>query len=61
MFNQFDMVVILDTQNRATDQKWINILDKIRVGECNQNDIEEIQKLVLTNPNCIQPDFQVKP
>ena len=61
IFKQFDTVVILDKQKRVTDAKWSNILSRLQVGQCDHNDIEEIQKLVLTNPNCIMPDFQVKP
>ena len=53
-------MVILDKQKWVTDQRWANILNKLWVGQCNHNDIEEIQKLVLTNPDCIKPDFQVK-
>jgi len=36
IFNQFDMVVILDKQKWATGKIWINILEHI--GQCNHND-----------------------
>ena len=61
IFKQFNMVVILDKQKQVTDERWINILDKLNVGQCDHNDIEEIKKLVLTNPDCDKPDFQSKP
>jgi len=48
IFLQFDKVVILDKQNRIRDDVWANILSRLRVGECDQNDLEEIRKLVLT-------------
>jgi hypothetical protein len=61
IFKQFNTVVILDKQNRVTDVKWANILSKLRVGQCDHNDLEEIQKLVLSNPDCIKPNFQETP
>lgn len=61
IFKQFDTVVILEDQKRATDKRWIEILNNLRVGQCNFNDLDEIHKLVLTDPNCIQPDFQAQP
>ena len=42
IFLQFDKVVILNQQNRIQDDTWINILNRLRVGECNQNDLDEI-------------------
>jgi len=61
IFLQFDQVVILDKQNRIKDKTWADILSRLRVGECNANDIEEIEKLVLTNPACDVPDFTCAP
>jgi len=61
IFLQFDKVVILDKQNRIRDDVWANILSRLRVGECDQNDLEEIRKLVLTNPECDVPDFSKAP
>lgn len=31
------------------------------MGECNENDIDEINKLELTNTKCDQPDFESAP
>lgn len=61
IFLQFNKVVILVQQNRIKDETWTNILSRLRVGECNENDLEEIQKLVLTNPDCDIPDFSKAP
>jgi hypothetical protein len=40
----------LDKQNRMKDQTWNNIMGWAWIGECNTNDLHEIEKLVLTNP-----------
>ena len=32
-------------------------MGRARIGECSSDDIEEIEKLVLTNPECDIPDF----
>ena len=61
IFLQFDQVVILNKQNRIKDKTWVDILSRLRVGECNAKDIEEIEKLVLTNPACDVPDFTSAP
>ena len=61
IFLQFDQVVILDKQNRIKDKIWADILSRLRVGECNVNNIEEIEKLVLTNSACDVPDFTSAP
>jgi len=61
IFLQFDKVIIVDKQNRIRDEVWANILSRLQVGECNQNDLNEIWKLVLTNPECDVPDFSKAP
>lgn len=61
VFKQFETVVILNEQIRMKDKGWSQMLDKLRVGECSHEDIEEIKKLVLSNPNCERPDFQQEP
>ena len=61
IFLQFDKVVILHQQNRIKDETWTNILSRLRVGECNESDLNEIRKLVLTNPDCDVPDFSKAP
>ena len=61
IFLQFDKVVILHQQNRIKDETWTNILSRLRIGECNDDDLNEIKKLVLTNPDCDVPDFSKPP
>ena len=61
IFLQFDKVVILHQQNRIKDETWTNILNRLRMGECNDSDLDEINKLVPTNPDCDIPDFLKSP
>lgn len=61
IFKQFDTVVILNKQIRVKDKVWIDILNRLRVGECNYDNIDEIEKLVLDHKDCIRPDFQQTP
>lgn len=61
IFKQFDTVIVLKRQNRIQDHLWANILDRLRMGECNETDIDEINKLVLTNHECARPDFDSLP
>jgi hypothetical protein len=61
IFLEYDKVVILREQMRVTDDVWTGILSRLRVGECTENDIKEVQKLVLTNPECEVPDFSKEP
>lgn len=61
IFLDYDRVVILREQMRMTDEVWTGILSRLRVGECTEMDIKEVQKLVLTNPACDVPDFSTAP
>ena len=61
IFLEYDHVVILREQMRITDEVWTGILSRLRVGECTEDDMKEVQNLVLTNPNCKAPDFATKP
>jgi ATP-dependent exoDNAse (exonuclease V) alpha subunit len=61
IFLDYDHVVILREQMRITDDVWTGILSRLRVGECTEHDIKEVQKLVLTNPACEIPDFSTSP
>ncbi|RDB21373.1 hypothetical protein Hypma_011904 [Hypsizygus marmoreus] len=58
IFLQFKKVVILKEQKRIQDATWARILTNLRDGDCDGSDIEEICKLVLTNPACEVPDFE---
>jgi PIF1-like helicase len=61
IFMEYNHVVILREQMRITDDIWTGILSRLRVGECTESDIEEVQILVLTNPACDIPDFSTTP
>ena len=61
IFQEYDHIVILHEQMRITDDVWTGILSRLRVGECTESDIKEVQKLVLTNPSCEIPDFTTAP
>jgi hypothetical protein len=61
IYHQFDTVVNLIKQERIRDPIWKDILQRSRVGECTENDIQQIQKLVITNPECDIPDFNTEP
>ena len=60
-FMEYDKVVILREQMRITDDVWTGILARLRLGECTEDDLEEVQKLVLTDPRCDIPDFSKEP
>ena len=61
IFQEYNNVVILREQMRVTDETWSGILSRLRVGECTKEDMDEVQKLVLTNPRCDIPDFPTAP
>jgi hypothetical protein len=61
VFLEYDKVVILREQMRVTDDVWTGILSRLRIGDCTEDDIREVKKLVLTNPECDVPDFTKEP
>ncbi|KAF5321196.1 hypothetical protein D9619_001956 [Psilocybe cf. subviscida] len=61
LFLQFETVVILKEQSRTKDQGWMDILDRLQIGQCTEDDIDKLKKLVLTNPQCERPDFSQAP
>ena len=61
IFLEYEQVVILREQMRITDEVWTAILSRLRVGECTEEDISEVRKLVLSNPACDMPDFTRAP
>ncbi|KAF8256854.1 hypothetical protein EI94DRAFT_1479598, partial [Lactarius quietus] len=61
LFEQFDIVIRLDQQIRVHDSGWNEILQRTRTGDCTNQDIASIRKLVLTNPDCNIPDFTCPP
>lgn len=61
IFEQFETVVILKEQMRIRDARWMNILQRARTGDCTEDDVSEIRKLVVTEPDCSIPDFDEEP
>jgi hypothetical protein len=61
IYSQFETVINLHRQERVKDNVWLDILQRIRSGECTPTDLNEIRKLVLTNPECQVPDFTKPP
>ena len=61
LFLQFTTVVILKEQNRVRDPVWRRILDRLRVGECEEPDLQEIRKLIVTRKESVLPDMSKEP
>jgi hypothetical protein len=61
IYNQFKTVIKLVQQNRMDNPHWQEILNNARISCCMEADIEEINKLVLTNVDCKVPDFSTPP
>jgi hypothetical protein len=61
IFLEYDKVVILREQMRVTDQVWTGILSRLRTGDCSEEDLRQVRRLVLTNPECDVPDFTSPP
>ena len=61
LYKQFDVVVRLKTQVRVTDPEWLDLLQHVCHGNCQENHITMLRQLVLTNQNCPPTDFTVTP
>jgi PIF1-like helicase len=61
IYSQFETVIDLVQQWRIEDKEWMNILQRSREGECTKDNIREIRKLILTNPNCKVLNFTSEP
>lgn len=61
IFEQFETVVTLREQMRIQDARWMEILQNARTGDCTAEDIGEIRKLVVTEPDCMVPNFSEDP
>ena len=61
IYHQFETVVTLTEQMRIRDTRWMELLGRSREGECTEEDLKILQKLVLTNPDCVVSDFSVAP
>ena len=61
IYEQFLTVVELKQQIRIRDKIWHNILQHVRHGNCQQEDIDIIKNLIITNNNCPPTDYTVSP
>ena len=61
IFEQFSTVVQLKKQVRIGDAAWHDVLQHVRYGNCRQQHIDMIRKLIITNPNCPPTDFTASP
>jgi hypothetical protein len=57
IFEQFVTVVQLKEQIRVQDPIWLDVLQHVRHGNCRQEHIDIIKKLIITNSNCPLTDF----
>ncbi|KAJ3568696.1 hypothetical protein NP233_g5549 [Leucocoprinus birnbaumii] len=61
LYTRFQKVVLLCKQNRVKDARWTEFLRRLRHGACNAEDMEMVETLRLTNPDCDIPDFSKEP
>ncbi|KAJ3574092.1 hypothetical protein NP233_g1995 [Leucocoprinus birnbaumii] len=61
LYRRFNTVVLLRRQNRVRDNRWNDLLRRLREGACLAEDMEIIKRLQLTNPDCELPDFTQEP
>jgi PIF1-like helicase len=61
IFEQFSTVVKLNKQIRIQDDVWQDVLQHIRYGNCCQEHINTIRKLIITNTDCPHTDFNTSP
>ena len=61
IYEQFLTVVQLKEQIRVKDDVWHDVLQHVRYGNCRQEHIDEIKKLIITNPDCPPTNFDVFP
>ncbi|KAF8224934.1 hypothetical protein L208DRAFT_1308359, partial [Tricholoma matsutake] len=61
LYLQFSKVIILKQQWGIRDLVWNNILQRLRTGDCEAEDLHEIHKLILGTIECDMPDFDKEP
>ncbi|KAH6906301.1 hypothetical protein BKA70DRAFT_1372848 [Coprinopsis sp. MPI-PUGE-AT-0042] len=61
LFLKFNTIVFLRQQVRSSDERWNALLSRLRVGLCNNEDLDILHGLVLTDPRCELPDFDHGP
>jgi len=61
IYKQFDTVVMLMQQLQTRDKTWMDILDRLRIRECTEADLQEINKLRLDKREKGDTDFTKEP
>jgi ATP-dependent exoDNAse (exonuclease V) alpha subunit len=61
LYKQFNKIIVLHQQIRIKDPTWMNILSRLRVGQCTKEDIAIIRSLILNRPECPKTDFNRLP
>jgi hypothetical protein len=61
LYRQFTTVAWLRKHLRIRDSVWTNILSRLRIGQCTEEDISIIRSLILNRRNCPKSDFGVLP
>ena len=57
LYKQFQTVVILKEQKRVADAVWKGVLDCLREGECTEEDMKDVQKLIVSENDNDNKDF----
>ena len=61
IFEQFMTVIQLKEQIQVQDPEWHNVLQHVHYGNCHQQHIDMIKKLIITNPDCPSTDYNTPP
>ncbi|TFY81855.1 hypothetical protein EWM64_g2158 [Hericium alpestre] len=61
IYEEFKDVIILKEQMRVTDSVWHKFLQNLRYGRIQQDDLDMLRTLIISNPNCPPIDFAVAP
>ena len=61
LYKQFEKVVCLQEQIRIQDPVWLDILSRLRVGDCTEDDIRIVKTLILNQQECPKTDFGCLP
>ncbi|GAW02204.1 ATP-dependent DNA helicase PIF1 [Lentinula edodes] len=57
IYSEFNKTVTLKQQIRVKDERWMQLLSRLRTGSCNGDDLEELRKLRLDIESNPQTDF----
>jgi len=61
LYEQFEVVIRLQTQVRVTDPEWLDLLQHVRYGNCDEKHMNMLRKLTLTHETCPATDFTTLP